>query len=89
MGCSKKLKADPEKYFKQAAEDGVLFENIQKTCPVTNTPISDKFYTDYVGRRVYFCSEKCAAKFALDPQTYLKKLDQPAPESNTGNTGGK
>jgi YHS domain-containing protein len=33
-GCSKALKADPDKYFKKAAAEGVLFENIQTTCPV-------------------------------------------------------
>jgi YHS domain-containing protein len=73
--CAAKLKADPDTYFKKAAADGVLFENIQKNCPVTGKPVSKTHHTDYVGRRVYFCSVDCAAKFAKDPQTYLKKLD--------------
>jgi YHS domain-containing protein len=74
--CEKKLQADPEKYFKKAAEDGVLFENIQKACPVTGKPIDRKFYVDYVGRRIFFSGDTCAAVFAQDPAKYLKVLDR-------------
>ena len=73
-GCEKKLRNDPEKYLKKAAEQGVLFENIQKVCPVTGKPIDKRFYTDYVGRRVYFSDDSCKALFAKDPAGYLKKL---------------
>ncbi len=76
-GCKARLKADPDKYFKKAAEDGVLFENIQKSCPVTGTPVSKKSFTDYVGRRIYFCSDSCKTAFAKDPQGYLAKMDKP------------
>lgn len=76
--CSKKLKADPDTYFKQAAKKGVLFENIQTTCPVSGEPLEDKtVYTDYEGRRVYFCCKKCRGTFADAPDKYLPKLDQP------------
>jgi len=75
--CSAKLKADPDKYFKKAAEQGVLFENIQTTCPVTGEKLEDKaIYTDYEGRRVYFCCKKCLGKFNDDPAKYLSKLDE-------------
>jgi YHS domain-containing protein len=77
--CSKKLKADPDKYFKKAAEQGVLFENIQTTCPVSGEKLEDKsVYTDYEGRRIYFCCKKCRGTFAKDPAKYLEKLDAPA-----------
>ena len=77
--CSAKLKADPDKYFKKAAEDGVLFENIQTTCPVSGKKLEEKTaYTDYEGRRIYFCCKKCRGTFNEDPQTFLKKMDQPA-----------
>ncbi|MBI4720199.1 MAG: YHS domain-containing protein [Chitinivibrionia bacterium] len=78
-GCAKKLLADPDKYFKQAATDGVLFQNIQKTCPVSGETLEDKtVFSDYEGRRVYFCCKKCQGKFADNAQEYLKKLDVPA-----------
>ena len=40
--CSTKLKKDPDKYFKKAAEEGALFENIQTTCPVSGEKLEDK-----------------------------------------------
>jgi YHS domain-containing protein len=77
--CSAKLKADPDTYFKKAAEKGVLFENIQATCPVSGKKLESKtVYTDYQGRRVYFCCQGCIGKLDADPQTYLKKLDEGA-----------
>lgn len=83
--CSGKLKADPDKYFKKAAEEGILFENNQTTCPVSGEKLEDKsIYTDYNGRRVVFCCKKCRGTFYEDPETYLKKLDEGA-DSNTEN----
>lgn len=76
--CSAKLKADPDKYFKEAAAKGILFENIQTTCPVTGEPIDKAVFTDYEGRRVYFCCEKCIAEFAKKPGEYLDKLTSSA-----------
>jgi YHS domain-containing protein len=77
-GCSKKLKADPDKYFKEAAAQGVLFENIQKTCPVSGDPIDKASFIDFEGRRIYFCCDDCPPKFLKDPQKFLKAMDQPA-----------
>ena len=78
-GCSKKLLGDPDKYFKQAAAEGVLFQNIQKRCPVSGEILLDKkVYSDFEGRRIYFCCEKCRGTFADNPKEYLKKMDVPA-----------
>lgn len=80
-GCSEKLVADPDKYFQKAAAQGVLFENIQKTCPVSGETLEARnLYTDFEGRRIYFCCEKCQSKFAENPQEYLKAMDAPAKE---------
>ena len=74
--CSANLKANPDKYFKKAAEEGILFENIQTTCPVSGHKLEDKsVYTDYEGRRVVFCSQKCRGSFEEDPVKFLKNLD--------------
>jgi YHS domain-containing protein len=80
--CSKKLKADPDKYFKKAAEEGILFENIQTECPVSGMKLKEKkIYTDYEGRRIYFCSDECRSAFDKNPQKYLSKLDEMSGES--------
>jgi YHS domain-containing protein len=74
--CSAKLKADPDKYFEKAAEEGILFENIQANCPVSGEKLKDKsVYTDYQGRRIAFCCENCIGPFNEDPGKYLHKLD--------------
>ena len=74
--CSKSLKNDPDKFFKKAAADGILFENIQTTCPVSGDKLADKsVYSDFEGRRINFCSKKCRGTFNEDPQKVLKKMD--------------
>jgi len=77
--CSAKLKKDPDTYFKKAAAEGVLFENIQTTCPVSGEELEDKsVYTDFEGRRIAFCCKKCRGAFNDDPAKYLDKLDKAA-----------
>lgn len=78
-GCIKPLKKDPDKYFKKAAADGVLFENVQTSCPVSGKELKEKkVYADHEGRRVYFCCEGCIDKFEKDPQKYFTLFDKPA-----------
>ena len=92
--CIAKLKAEPDKYFRKAAAEGVLFQNIQTICPVSGETLEDKsVFSDFEGRRVYFCCNKCKSMFPKDPQKYLKKLDEqkPAPKEEkkepTGHEG--
>jgi YHS domain-containing protein len=83
-GCQSKLTADPDKYFKKAAAQGVLFQNIQKTCPVSGEALEDKdVFTDFEGRRIYLCCKKCQKKFAENPQAYLKAMDAPAKDKTS------
>jgi YHS domain-containing protein len=88
--CSSKLKADPDKFFKKAAADGILYENIQTTCPVSGKELKDKsVFIDFEGRRIAFCCENCPATFKGDAQKYLSKMDAPAKEekSDKGHEG--
>lgn len=82
--CVKEFKANPEKVFEKMAADGVVGENVQKTDPICGMkvdPAKNKVL-DWKGRRLYFCSDGCKAKFEKDPATYLKKLDEkPAAKS--------
>ncbi len=72
--CSNKLTAKPDMYFKKAAEEGVLFENIQTNCPVSEMKLNDSVFTDYIGRRVYFGSQECRDTFLKEPAKYLSTL---------------
>jgi YHS domain-containing protein len=81
-GCSKPLRENPDKYFQKAAAEGVIFENIQSACPVSGKELEEKeVYTDFEGRRVYFCCAGCIAPFEKEPQKYLGVLDE---QSNDG-----
>ena len=78
-GCSKSLVSDPDKYFKKAAAQGILFENVQTTCPVSGENLEEKeISTDYEGRRIFFCCKKCQSTFAGNPQQYLRAMDVPS-----------
>jgi YHS domain-containing protein len=46
----------------------------QKTCPVMGGDIDPKVYTDYQGKRIYFCCPSCIDDFKKDPAKYLAKL---------------
>lgn len=76
--CKPKFKADPDSFFQKAAADGVVFENVQTVCPISGDKIDKKIYSDYEGRRVFFCCRKCRSTFAAEPMKYLKRLDMPA-----------
>jgi YHS domain-containing protein len=80
--CIPKIKSDPDKYFKKAAAEGVLFENIQTKCPVSGEDLENKkVYLDYEGRRIFFCCSKCKAMFnEKDAMKYLKKMEETMPK---------
>lgn len=76
--CQPKFKANPDSFFQKAAADGVVFENVQKVCPISGEKFDKKIYSDYEGRRVFFCCRKCRSTFATDPIKYIMRLDIPA-----------
>jgi YHS domain-containing protein len=47
----------------------------QTTCPVMGGNINKNIYTDYQGKRIYFCCAGCDQEFKKDPGKYLKKLE--------------
>ena len=73
--CKETFLNDPEKYMKKIADENVLLESVQKNCPVMGGKIDKNIYTDYNGRRIYFCCESCMQSFSKDPEKYLKKLE--------------
>ena len=53
-----------------------LTEAEQKTCPVMGGTINKKVFTEYKGKKVYFCCGGCKPKFEKNPEKYLDKLPQ-------------
>ena len=48
----------------------------QTTCPVLAGNIDKNVYTDYQGKRIYFCCQGCDAEFKKNPEKYMKKLQE-------------
>jgi YHS domain-containing protein len=58
------------------AADPAATGKAQTVCPVMGLEIDKKVYTDYQGKRVYFCCSQCQKDFQEDPAGYVKKLEE-------------
>lgn len=83
--CPATFRNDPESFFAKAAGAGVVFENIQTTCPVSDEMLGEHedmepVSMQYQGRTVKFCCAACQKPFMKEPAKYLAKLpgEQPA-----------
>jgi YHS domain-containing protein len=47
----------------------------QTTCPIMGGKIVKSVYSDYEGKRIYFCCGGCPGTFEKDPAKYIKKLE--------------
>jgi len=48
----------------------------QKMCPVVGGMVNKNIYTDYQGKRIYFCCPPCIPEFKKNPEKYMKKLEK-------------
>ncbi len=48
----------------------------QTTCPVMGGAINKAIFTEYKGKKVYFCCSPCKEKFEEEPEKYIAKLPQ-------------
>ncbi len=49
----------------------------QTTCPIMiGKPINKAIFTEYKGKKVYFCCAGCDSMFKKDPEKYVAKLPQ-------------
>jgi YHS domain-containing protein len=67
-------------------------ENVQVTnaiCPVMpDMKVNPTIFTDYEGKRVYFCCRNCRAAFGKNPEKYLPRLPQfGGSEAHAGHEG--
>jgi len=47
----------------------------QTLCPVTGDRIDRSQYTDYQGKRVYFCCAACKKPFAENSEKYIREME--------------
>jgi len=59
----------------------------QVLCPVMGGETDKNVYTDYQGKRIYFCCSGCIDDFKKNPDKYMKQMEEkgitpdPAPVS--------
>ena len=73
-GCTKPCCADKEAVEEVIESTTTTVE--QTTCPVMGGPVNKAVFTEYEGKKVYFCCPGCDEKFKADPEKYLSKLPQ-------------
>lgn len=59
----------------EAAEEVVAAAE-QTECPVMGGAINKTIFTEYKGKKVYFCCAPCKEKFEAAPEQYVAKLPQ-------------
>ncbi len=48
----------------------------QTTCPIMGSAIDKALFTEYKGKKVYFCCPGCKPEFEKNPEKYIVKLPQ-------------
>ena len=68
------------------AEDNPGKDKPQSVCPVLGGKIDKSVYTDYQGKRIYFCCSGCIDEFKKNPEKYLKQMEEQGvtPEKTPG-----
>ena len=70
-GCKKSEPAAPPE------SEEVASAAIEQTiCPVMEGAINKAIFTEYKGKKVYFCCAGCKEKFEEEPEKYIAKLPQ-------------
>lgn len=76
--CIKTLEKDPGKYAKNvAAQRAALMKmpRVQVTCAIDDQPIDKSVFIEQGGKKIYFCCNKCKAKYEADPAKYQAQLE--------------
>ncbi|MCE5187364.1 MAG: YHS domain-containing protein [Planctomycetaceae bacterium] len=80
-GCKDKTAPAPQSSAANQISDvtadaSVAAETEQTACPVMGGAINKEIFTEYQGKKVYFCCPACKPEFEKDPEKYLSKLPQ-------------
>ena len=70
-GCKRKFDADPAQYLrKQSAAEKSATDPV---CGMQVNPATAKNFSEYRGKKYFFCCAGCKTKFEANPQQYLNK----------------
>ena len=65
-------------FFLVGLSYGFAEEPNQVKCPVLSSPVNKNVYTDYQGKRIYFCCPPCIQEFKKNPDKYMKQFEEEA-----------
>jgi YHS domain-containing protein len=60
----------------EPAKEAVTAAIEQTACPVMGGAIDKTVFTEYKGKKVYFCCPGCIEEFKANPEQYVAKLPQ-------------
>ena len=93
-GCKSQFEADPASFISKMNLPGnVVKIDDQGThimCPVTGETAlmtEDNGFSDYNGRRYYYCCPGCKEQFDKNPEKYLKSLEMKKGHGSGGHSG--
>ena len=72
QGC--KEKSEPAAAEQVQAVVAAAIE--QTACPVMGGAVNKALFSEYKGRKVYFCCAGCKPEFEKNPEKYIAKLPQ-------------
>jgi hypothetical protein len=71
-GCKKKSEPAVPAESTEVASEAIE----QTTCPVMTGAINKDIFTEYKGKKVYFCCPGCKEQFEKEPEEYIAQLPQ-------------
>ena len=72
QGCKKKSGPAASTEMKETASVVIG----QTICPIMGGAVNKDIFTEYKGKKVYFCCAGCKEAFEKEPEKYLDKLPQ-------------
>ena len=70
------LKAEPKPGAMTMPAKKIAAAAVQTACPIMGGAINKAMFTEYKGKKVYFCCPGCKPEFEKNPEKYLAKLPQ-------------
>ena len=84
-GCEQDQPASPQEHDHSQHDHAAMTEQDvsaegaeteQTVCPVMGGKINKELFTEYNGKKVYFCCPGCEEEFNKNPEKYISKLPQ-------------
>lgn len=74
--CKAEVKRRPGYFVQKMTSEGLVFYREQTMCPLKrDKKILKKLFYDHAGKRTYFCCKECLEAFQVNPDFFMKQLE--------------